>query len=154
MLISVCSFPLVSTSSHHDNRKSQCWPRTLALLGLYEILQRRHIVSKEKPFQKNTRLFLILNVSIGPGCAMKILSTSGCRAHVVQAGCRWRKKMKNILLAVVYFVFFSQVGLGDNRTFLHDWFESPPELRWPLDLDWVDWGCWTYGIKHGKKGFV
>mgnify|MGYP002803597146 FL=1 len=33
---------------------------------------------------------------------------AGCRAHVVQ------------------------VGLGDNRTFLHDWFESPPELRWLL----------------------
>ena len=72
--------------------------------------------------------------------AINFLFISGCRAHVVQAGSGWQKK--NILLAMVCFVF-SQVGLGDNRTFLHDWFESPPELRWPPDLDWVDWGCWT-----------
>lgn len=90
---------------------------------------------------------------------VQVVQSKSCPPQA--AGLMWyrqdavgEKKMKNILLAVVCFVFFLQVGLGDNRTFLHDWFESPPELRWPLDLDWVDLACWTYGIKHGKKGFV
>ena len=97
--------PTMTTVSHSVG------PGPLNCLGCMKCYKRRHIPSKEKPFQKNTRLFLTLNVSIGPGCAIKILSTSGCRAHVVQAGFRWRKKNeKHPSLPWFVFVFFFAGG--------------------------------------------
>lgn len=97
----------------------------------------------------------MINVSIGPGCCneniVHLRLPGSCGTGRIPLA---KKNMKNIRPCRGLFCVFSQVGLGDNRTFLHDWFESPPELRWPLDLDWVDWACWTYGIKHGKNGFV
>ena len=61
MLISVCSFPLVSTSSHHDNHKSQCWPRTLELLGLYEMLQKKTYPLERETVPKEYSPVLNLN---------------------------------------------------------------------------------------------